>query len=66
MAAIADEQRRADAGLERLDLLRQRRRGDVQPLCRTAEVKLLGDRHEIPEQPELHAPNHTPPVLGRA
>jgi hypothetical protein len=39
MAAIADEQRRAEAGLERLDLLRQRRRGDVQPLCRTAEVK---------------------------
>ena len=65
MAAIADEQRRADAGLERLDLLRQRRRGDVQPLCRPAEVKLLGDRDEIAEQPQLHAPNDTPGVSRR-
>jgi hypothetical protein len=44
---------------------RQRRRGDVQPLCRTAEVKLLGDRHEIPEQPQLHAPNDTPSASRR-
>jgi hypothetical protein len=28
-------------------------------------VKLFGDRHEIPEQPELHAPNDTPSVSRR-
>jgi hypothetical protein len=64
--AIAEEQRRADARLERLDLLRERRRRDVQPFRRTAEVELLRDRDEIPQQPQLHARNDTPGVLGRA
>jgi hypothetical protein len=66
MPAVADEQRRADARLERLDLLRKRRRRDVQAFRRTAEVKLLGDRDEVAQQPQLHAPNTTPPVLARA
>jgi hypothetical protein len=64
--AIADEQRRADARLEQLDLLRKRRRRDVDAFRRTAEVKLLGDCDEIAQQPQLHAPNDTPPVLARA
>jgi hypothetical protein len=64
--AIADEQRRANARLERLDLLRKRRRRDVQPFRRTAEVKLLGDRDELALQPQLLARSDTPPVLARA
>jgi hypothetical protein len=40
--AIAKEQRHSDARLERLDLLRQRRRGDVQSLRRAPEMQLLG------------------------
>jgi hypothetical protein len=38
----------------------------VQPFRRSAEVKLLGDRDEIAQQPQLHAPNDTPPVLAGA
>jgi hypothetical protein len=38
----------------------------VQPFRRTAEVKLFGDRDEIAQQPQLHAPNDTPRVLARA
>ena len=37
----------------------------MQPFRRTAEVELLGDRDEIPQQPQLHAPNDTPAVLAR-
>ena len=66
MAAIANEQRRADARLERLDLLRQRRPRDVQPFRRSAEVKLLRHGDEIAQQPQLHTPNDTRPVLGHA
>ena len=46
MAAVALEQRRADASLERFDLLRERRRRDVQALRGAAEVQLLGDGDE--------------------
>jgi hypothetical protein len=45
--AVADEQLDADAALQSLDLLRQRRPGDVQPLGGPTEVQLLGDRHEV-------------------
>jgi hypothetical protein len=38
----------------------------VQAFRRAAEVKLLGDRDEIPQQPQLHALNDTPAVLARA
>ena len=41
--------------LERLDLLRQRRRGDVQALGRTPEVQLLGDRDEVAQLAQFHA-----------
>ena len=61
MSAIADEQRRAQARLERLDLLRERRCRDAQPLGSSAEVKLLGDGDEVAKQPQLHALNDTPP-----
>ena len=49
------EQPHAEIALERLDLLRQRRPGDVQPGRGPAEVQLLGDRHEVPQLPKLHA-----------
>ena len=65
MPAVAHEQRRPDARLERLDLLRERRRGDVQSFRRAAEVQLLGDRDEVAQQPQLHA-RHDTPVLAVA
>ena len=33
---------------------------------RAAEVELLGDRDEIAQQPQLHAPTDTPPVVAGA
>jgi len=52
--AVANEQRAPDARLERLDLLRQRRRGDMQTLGRAPEVQLLGDRHEVTQLTQFH------------
>jgi hypothetical protein len=65
VSSISYEQRRAHALLERLDLLRERRRGDVQAFGRSREVQLLGNRDEVPKQSQLHGLNNTP-VLGDA
>ena len=65
VSAIADEQRRAQARLERLDLLRERRCRDAQPLGCSGEVKLLGDGDEVAKQPQLHGLNDTPGVSRR-
>ena len=53
--AVANEQRAPDARLERLDLLRQRRRGDMQTLGRAPEVQLLGDGDEVTQLAQFHA-----------
>jgi hypothetical protein len=52
------EELAAELCLERPDLGREGRLGDVQPLGGAAEVQLLGDGQEVPEMPklELHAP----------
>jgi hypothetical protein len=54
VAAVALEQRHAQARLERLDLLGERRRGDVQTVGGAAEMQLLGDRDEVPQLAQLH------------
>src|SRR5579862_7188026 len=41
-----------------MDLLAQRRLGDVESFGCTVEVELLGDGHEVPEVPEFHALLH--------
>lgn len=38
---------------EAADLVTQRRLGDVQPLGGAAEVKLLGNRNEVLDQPQV-------------
>ena len=48
------EQRAADLELEQPDLLRDRRRGDVQVMGRGAERAALGDRDQVLELPEVH------------
>ena len=53
-AAVAQQQLGADLGLERLDLLTQRRLRDVQALRRAAEVQLFGDGDEVSEVAQLH------------
>jgi hypothetical protein len=63
--AVANEQWDPDACLECLDLLRQRRSGNVQTLSRATEVQLLGDRHEVPQLAEFHAAQATPSVRRR-
>jgi hypothetical protein len=50
----AVQERGAEAVLEGLDRLAQRRLGHVQPLGRPAEVQLLGDRDEVPRLPDVH------------
>jgi hypothetical protein len=66
MPSISDEQRRADARLERLDLLRKRRRGDVQSFRGAPEVKLLGNGDEVAKEPQLHEAEDTRAVLAGA
>ena len=61
MAAIAHEQLHPDTGLERLDLLRERRRGDVQTRRRPPEVQLLGHGDEVAQLPQFHPAQVTPP-----
>ena len=48
------EQRPADLELEQADLLRDRRRGDVQAVRRRTERAVLGDRDQVLELPEVH------------
>src|SRR6202022_2025929 len=44
----------ADLGLQLMDLLAERRLGDVQPGCGTAKVQLLGDGNEIAQLTKFH------------
>jgi hypothetical protein len=60
-AAISLEQRHAEFGFQRADLLADARLGEMQPVGRAAEVKLLRHRHERPQLPELH-----PGMIGAA
>ncbi len=53
-ATVALEQLDAELGLERPDLLADARLGEVQPVGGAAEVKLLRDRDERAQLPELH------------
>ncbi|KAG9585818.1 hypothetical protein KCV01_g13670, partial [Aureobasidium melanogenum] len=48
-AARSDEQARVQVALQFLDLHRQRRGGDIQPLGRPGEMQLLGRSDEVPE-----------------
>jgi hypothetical protein len=41
--------------LEPPDLVAERRLGDVQPCRRSSEMKLLGDGHEVLDEPEVKA-----------
>ena len=54
--ALADavEQPMPDLGLELLDLMRQRRLGDVNGFGGTGEIELLGERREITQMAQLH------------
>ena len=53
-AARALQQRAAELGLERVDLLAERRLGDVQSRRGAPEVQLLGDGDEIAKLAEFH------------
>src|SRR5215212_7304548 len=54
-APIAVEQVYLKVPFQRLDLLRQRRARDVQPVSGAAEIQLLGDGKEIAQLTQLHA-----------
>jgi hypothetical protein len=47
VSSISYKERRADALLERLDLLRERRCSDVQTFGGSGEVQLLGNGDEV-------------------
>jgi hypothetical protein len=53
-ARQALEQRAPHLELEQPDLLRDRRRGDVQVVGRGTERSALGDRDQVFELPEIH------------
>ena len=53
-ARQALEQRAPHLELEQPDLLRDRRRGDVQVVRRGTERAALGDRDQVLELPEIH------------
>jgi len=52
--ACAVEQRRADLLFELLDLVRQRRLRDMQPLGRAREVERAGQCDEVAQVPQFH------------
>jgi hypothetical protein len=51
----AVQEHHAELGLELADLLAHCRLGDVEPLRRAPEVKLLGDGDEVAEMSQFHA-----------
>lgn len=53
-ACRADKQLHAQLPLQRLDLRRQRRLGDMHTRCRPSEMQLLGHRNEIGELAQFH------------
>ena len=54
-ARLAPEELDVELGLERLDLLAERRLLHAQPLGRPGDMLLLGDGDEIAEMTQLHA-----------
>ena len=52
-ATVANEELHTEGALQSSDLLRQPRLGDLQALCRPAEVSLLGHCDEILQLPQL-------------
>ena len=52
--AVAGEQLRADRGFKLLDVERERRLGNRQPLGRAAKVQLFGQGQEIAQVTEFH------------
>ena len=56
--ALADavKQPMADLGLELLDLVRQRRLGDVNGLRRAGEIEMFGECREITQMTQFHGP----------
>jgi len=54
-AGAANEQRDAEFGLQRADLLAERRLLHVEPPRRTGDVPLLGDGDEVAEMTQFHA-----------
>lgn len=59
MPAVADEKLSPELAFEVADLLRQRWSGDVEPLRGPGEMQFLGNRDEVAELPEFHAPDRT-------
>ena len=53
-SGAAPQQLHAELGLEPRDLLRQGRLRHVQPVGRSTEVQLFGDRHEALEPTQIH------------
>jgi hypothetical protein len=62
LPGAADEQRRAQLGLQRPDGRGQTRLGDVHAFGRPGEVALLGHRHEVLELTQLH--DQSPKLLN--
>jgi hypothetical protein len=58
LLADALEQRLAHLVFELPDLMAQRRLGHVHPLGSPREAEVLGQAHEIPQVPQLHANPH--------
>src|ERR1700741_2228054 len=55
-SAITIEESDFEVALQSLDLLGERRTGDVQPVGGPAEVQLLGDSDEVAQLAQLHWP----------
>ena len=64
MAAVADKQRRTQLVLELADLLGQRGLADVELRGGPPEVQLIGDGHEVAQQPQIkvHIPLASAPA----
>jgi hypothetical protein len=53
-SAIPSQELDTDGALELQDLLRETRLGDMEAFRRSPEVKLFGDRDEVPELTEIY------------
>lgn len=58
LPARTGEQIQPETLLEHAQLLAQGRLGDVQAGCRPTEVQLIGQRHEILQQPRINVHKH--------
>ena len=66
MSAVADEELNPELTFEIADLLRERRSGEMKPLCGPPEMQFFGNGDEVGQLSKFHAIDRRAGVIGAA